>query len=559
MLSQVILAMLVVVLGVLLYIRQRQLNKVRPLKNLERVLDDLRQNMIASREEGKIQNVASHLSDVLINNLLTDRILFFRNQRRYMEMNFVYGLKNIMRGRFRIRMNGGLIDRLLKGGLLNHPSELSELLGDDLNELLREGNFNIVFPIFWQNNLFGVYFIATRLSLDHPLVQMFLLFLNQNLSIAYHITRMDSARRILENKIENQRRRARTLEDRQKSSEAADPQDYPGYLVEMFSHRRVEELVAGLFEKVRAGLKAEKLVFISRPEKNDEASFRYFWGIGETDFKLEGREWQQIFGSLQKPEVYRLDSLEGALTDERLRDKLKREQLQNLSRFALSDSDQGILFWSGKNTGDVSEAKYLSRLEKIARRAMVNAREFQRVEAMSNTDSLTGLNNHRYFVKRLDEEIQRARRYKRKLGLLLFDLDDFKMYNDSYGHQWGDRLLRQMGRMLLSSLRSMDIVARYGGDEFGIIMPEADKSTCRVSMDRLRDTISSTDFRDTQKQFEGNITISIGSAVFPDDAVEPERLIYCADMALLRSKALGRNRSTAFEIELIEQESGQSS
>jgi len=554
--SQIILAALVVVLAVLLYVRQQQLNRERPLKNLEKVLEDLRRNMITNRDEGKIQRVASHLSDILINNLRTDRILFFRKQRRFMEMNFVYGMKNIQRKKYRVTLNGALVEKLLKDGLLSHPSAIADALNDELRKLLEREEFNVVFPIFWRDNLFGVYFIATRLSVDHPLVKMFLLFLNQNLSIAYHVTRLESKRQILENKVENHRRTVKTIQNQQSSVEAVSQQDDPGHLIEMFGHRSVDELVANLFAKVRAGLKADKLVFVSRSEKKDEAPFRYTWGVRDSDFDLTGHDVQRIFGALQQPQVYGLDHVENTITDEQLRERLKQERLYHLSRFSLSDSDQGVLIWSGKNVGDKAETRFLTRLEKVARRAMVNAREFQRVEAMSNTDSLTGLYNHRYFIKRLHEEIQRAKRYQRKVGLLLFDLDDFKVYNDTYGHQWGDLLLRQMGRMLSGSLRSMDIVARYGGDEFGIIMPEADKSTCGVFMDRLRNTIAATDFRDDQKQFEGKITISIGSAIFPDDAVEPERLIYCADMALLRSKALGRNRSTAFEAELIEQETG---
>lgn len=559
MVVDIVLAILVVALGVLLIIRQRQLKQAKPVDNLDQILDGLKQNLLANRTEGKIQIVASHLSDILINRLQSRCILFFRKQRRFMELNYVYGLKNIQRAKYRIKISNPLIQKLMNGDLFLHPSDTAGLIGDDLTRLLEKEEFNIVFPIFWRDNLFGVYFISTGLAIDHPLITTFLLFLNQNLSTAYHITRLESSQQILEGKIESQRRKVRELEGNKKAAENKHADDDPGHLIEMFDHRNVDELVGDLFEKVRAGLKADKLVFVSHPGRKDRSPIHYSLGLQQQDFKLDDQQFQRIFGGLPKSEVGDVGRMNDLLSDGNLRDNLDKEQLRHISRFSLSDGEQGLLFWSGKDSGQKVEAKFLTRLEQVARKAMINAREFQRMEAMSYTDSLTGLYNHRYFVKRLHEEIQRAKRYQRYFGLLIFDIDDFKLYNDTYGHQMGDRLLRRMGKTLGHSLRSMDVVARYGGDEFGIIMPESDKSTCRIFMDRLRDAIAETDFREPSEDSTGRITISIGSANYPDDASDPERLIYCADMALFRSKALGRNRSTVFDPELIEQNSGQDS
>lgn len=548
----IVLLVLVLALGGLLFLRQRQFRQAKPLANLEQILNSLRKNLLSSRTEGKIQNVASHLSDILINNLQSERILFFRKQRRFMEMNYVYGMKNIQRAKYRIRLSNGLIEKLTGEKLLDHPQGMGDLLSPELNELLDNGKFNLVFPIFWTDNLFGVYFISTRLAVDHPIVSAFLLFLNQNLSVAYHITRLESSRQILENRVESSRKSIVKLEEDKARTETKAREEDPGHLIEMFSHRSVEELVANLFDKVKAGLKAEKLIFVSRSNDRGRGDLNYTQGIIGDKFPLDGVEFRRIFGKLKKRQVYTMEQLREIKGGDQLTHHLERRKMDHLSTFSLSDTENGLLFWAGKNEDEKAESRLLSRFERIGRRALVNAREFERVEEMSYTDSLTGLYNHRYFIKRLNEEIQRAIRYNRNVGLLLFDIDDFKLYNDNFGHQWGDELLRRMGRTLSESLRSIDIVARYGGDEFGIIMPEADKSTCGIFMDRLRHAIAITDFRDQGNGFEGRITISIGSAIYPIDADNSERLIYCADMALFRSKEAGRNRSTIFSEELLE-------
>jgi diguanylate cyclase (GGDEF)-like protein len=426
-----------------------------------------------------------------------------------------------------------------------HPDELRRFWGEELNALIDSERFNIIFPIHWMGNPFGVYFIRTSLAVDHPIIQSLLLFLNQNLSAVYQIKRPESARQVLEQQVESERKRVEQFEG--DSRRAREGDSYPGHLIEMFTHRRVEDLVANLFDKVKAGLQAEKLVFVSPRSEAGENGLEFAFGMSADDVKMDGAEFDRIFGRLNKQQVYEVGHLGEFPGSDGFRTRLEKARLNSLAVFSLGEDEPGLLLWAGKGSGERDESRILNRLEKVAQRAMSNAREFERVEAMSYTDSLTRLYNYRYFIKRLHEETLRAQRYHRGLGLLLFDIDDFKLYNDKFGHQMGDALLRKIGTTVSRTLRAIDIVSRYGGDEFCIIMPEADRATCQVSMERLRDTIAATGFDDPDAGFEGKITISAGSAVFPDDADSDERLIYSADMALLQSKALGRNRCTLFD------------
>ncbi len=541
----IILGALVLVLGTLLIIRQRQLKRAVPLPDIQSVLKDLEASLTAGRTEGKIQTVACQLSDILANYLKSDRILFFRKQKRFMELNYVFGLKSLKRAKYRIRVTTDLARELTAPVTTRRPEELRQYWGEDLNALVDTEGFNIIFPIHWMGNPFGVYFIRTSLSVDNPIIQSFLLFLNQNLSAVYQIKRLESARQVLEQQVESDRKRMEQFENDSRRVREGD--SYPGHLIEMFTHRRVEDLVANLFDKVKAGLQAEKLVFLSPRADAGENGLQFAFGMSADDVKMDGAEFDRIFGRLNKQQVYEVSHLDEVPGGDSLRARLEEARINNLAVFSLGESEPGLLLWAGKKVADRDESRILNRLEKVAQRAMTNAREFERVEAMSYTDSLTRLYNYRYFIKRLHEETLRAQRYHRGLGLLLFDIDDFKLYNDRFGHQMGDALLRQIGTTVSRTLRAIDIVSRYGGDEFCIIMPEADQATCQVSMERLRDTIAATGFHDPTAGFEGKITISAGSAVFPDDADSDERLIYSADMALLQSKALGRNRCTLFD------------
>lgn len=147
-------------------------------------------------------------------------------------------------------------------------------------------------------------------------------------------------------------------------------------------------------------------------------------------------------------------------------------------------------------------------------------------------DGLTGLFNRRYFNELINVEVNRIKRFPTALSLLMLDIDNFKNYNDTQGHQAGDELLKGAAKVFKNSVRAVDIVSRYGGEEFIIILPQADKKAAQIIAERLRVQIS----------LYLPTTVSIGIATLPDDASEVEQLIEKADSALYQAKKTGKNK-----------------
>ncbi len=162
----------------------------------------------------------------------------------------------------------------------------------------------------------------------------------------------------------------------------------------------------------------------------------------------------------------------------------------------------------------------------------------RQLQALSVTDWLTGLKNHGYFFERLDEELDRSLRHRRPLSLLLADLDDFKLVNDSRGHAAGDRVLQAVGEVLIDTLRSADIVCRLGGEEFGVLLPETDGPGAFLVADRIREAIAARSVSGV-----GKVTISFGVAAVPEHAVDRDELLESADRALYLAKREGKNRT----------------
>jgi diguanylate cyclase (GGDEF)-like protein len=191
------------------------------------------------------------------------------------------------------------------------------------------------------------------------------------------------------------------------------------------------------------------------------------------------------------------------------------------------------------------EVNTLNLLAAQAAAAIEKAVLLEKAETMAVTDELTKLYNHRYFLRSLEKEIKRAKRYGDEISLLMIDVDHFKNYNDTWGHLKGNVVLKTVAEILTYSARESDIVARYGGEEFSVIISQAEKGQAAVVAERIRQEVYDHPFPGEEKQPGGKLTISVGLATFPFDGQESTSLIECADRALYRSKALGRNIVTS--------------
>lgn len=165
----------------------------------------------------------------------------------------------------------------------------------------------------------------------------------------------------------------------------------------------------------------------------------------------------------------------------------------------------------------------------------------EKLYAMTLRDSMTNLYNHAYLKRRLKEELLKSKDNEQSLSYILLDIDDFKFYNDRFGHQAGDALLKEFAQLLKKCVRGKDIVGRYGGDEFAVILPKAGRSTALMLAERIRSTVEKHPFNNKMLVPGNNITVSIGVAIFPDDACDGDELIKLADEAMYRCKQNQKN------------------
>lgn len=190
----------------------------------------------------------------------------------------------------------------------------------------------------------------------------------------------------------------------------------------------------------------------------------------------------------------------------------------------------------------------LSRVRALASQAaatIANVRSHQDVYNQAVTDSLTGLYNRRHMQAALLDERRRAQRYSHPLSVIMLDVDGFKGYNDTYGHVQGDVLLKMLADLLRENVRSVDIVGRFGGEEFIVVMPETPAIEAHQTAERLRTAVEQTVFPGFADDPELIVfkTISLGVATFPEDTEDTHALVTLADNALYRAKNSGKNRT----------------
>jgi diguanylate cyclase (GGDEF)-like protein len=175
--------------------------------------------------------------------------------------------------------------------------------------------------------------------------------------------------------------------------------------------------------------------------------------------------------------------------------------------------------------------------------ALENAIVHERVENLAATDGLTGLFNRRYFDSAFARELARCDRSSSGLALLLADIDHFKSFNDTYGHAMGDLVLKKVAGILAGAIRKADVLARFGGEEFVVILPNVTAQGALESAERLRESVASAPIHPGGPR--KRVTVSIGAALFPADAADSESLLKAADEALYEAKRQGRNQVVA--------------
>jgi diguanylate cyclase (GGDEF)-like protein len=189
---------------------------------------------------------------------------------------------------------------------------------------------------------------------------------------------------------------------------------------------------------------------------------------------------------------------------------------------------------------------FLGVQRKLRNPAVVEIVFLQKAEDSVIVDDLTRLYNYRYFRHRLEQEVKRVRRYDRGMSLLMVDVDDFKWFNDKNGHLAGNQTLRKLGTILKESVREVDIVCRYGGEEFAVILPATLKGGALTVGEKIRRRVEKARFAGGSRQPKGKVTVSVGVATIPTDAQGMEPLIERADSALYRAKSKGKNRVEAY-------------
>ncbi|MCR4440448.1 MAG: diguanylate cyclase [bacterium] len=190
--------------------------------------------------------------------------------------------------------------------------------------------------------------------------------------------------------------------------------------------------------------------------------------------------------------------------------------------------------------------KSLLRIKQLHDQLEHKVRQLQAMEAqlreMAITDGLTGLYNYRYFKEQLTHEVDRAARHKECFSLIMLDIDHFKLYNDTHGHLAGDKVLKDLARLLRDNVRKIDVAARYGGEEFALILVQTPRPASGVVARKLQALVEEFPFAHGEQQPQGKLTISMGVATYPEDGHTAEELIAAADRRLYRAKAEGRNR-----------------
>ncbi len=230
-------------------------------------------------------------------------------------------------------------------------------------------------------------------------------------------------------------------------------------------------------------------------------------------------------------------------SEQKLPDNLKDESKNFIFPLKEKRRKLGTLIFPDLSRANREKAMILGHQFALALRRV---RLYQEIEELAITDSLTGCHTRRYFMERFEEEFKRTISRKTSVSFLMIDVDRFKFFNDKYGHLAGDHILKIVGGIIKDNVREIDIVGRYGGEEFCVVLPDTEQQGAQFAAERIRKALQETEI----KAYDAivRLTISIGIAIFPQSGTKISELIDKADWALYRAKKKGRNCTCIFGV-----------
>ncbi len=271
-------------------------------------------------------------------------------------------------------------------------------------------------------------------------------------------------------------------------------------------------------------------------------------------YNISGVAHGEVFKQAQPINIHRLDAskYKGRFKPGDFKDTKLNSFLGVPIMEAASARGTVALESKSKNHFRTTDMGILKAIIQVYGTALCWSKRYREIHDMATIDGLTQLLNHRSFMERFGIEVERAMRYNETIAFFMLDLDHFKLVNDTYGHLFGDYVLWQTAQLIRSCIRKPDIAGRYGGEEFGVIILNADKETSRPTAERIRKSIA--DFRFMNKDTEVRVTASIGVSEYPTDGLDINTLVRCADDAMYMVKHRGGNAVIAYSEEPDDEE-----
>lgn len=531
------MAALILLLMLLTYRRQRELRGSIHLG--EEVVNELLAAVVKNAKTGRITAIADRVTEILKNNLKCDRIVFLVNNSGTLELRHYSGIENPDYASYRFALGKEKIKILRTFTQVTPIKELEKTIEDRKYHELSDLGFKYFFAVNIGSRFSGIYLLRSSLSHENPSLKLLTSALAYSLSSADHIRQQDKRIRRLESTISSANMYEKIEIEKKRGVRPE--------LTRLLRIKNSRKLVGELIKQISKEGNLPRVALYTGEKVGGEGVFSVNWSLnGETDQTL--RDFYENHEEvLRKNDILDIGKL-SVSTNGKLKEQLQK-LADNRVRYVASvpwiNNRRALLAWDCDVPGESFDGSLLEFWNN-ALPMVENLNRFEKAEEMSYTDGLTGLYNFRYFQKRMIEEFQRAERYGHSMSLLIFDVDNLKTVNDNMGHPAGDILLKSFAEVLMESVRSIDVICRYGGDEFCMILPETSRNRALLLMDRIMKNISAGPVSVPGQSEKLRYSVSIGGAVYPADAQNVQDLIKAADSALLEAKESGRHCSRLF-------------